>query len=43
MLSIKLGRRREGAEEIARALELDPNSARIRKVAETLLGPVGRR
>jgi tetratricopeptide (TPR) repeat protein len=43
MLLIKMGQRREGAEQIAKALELDPNSARIRRVAETLLGPAGGR
>ncbi len=39
LVLIKLGRREEGAREIRTALQLDPNSPQIRKVAETLLGP----
>lgn len=39
MLLIKMGQRQEGRKEILTALQIDPNSPRIRKVAETLLGP----
>jgi Flp pilus assembly protein TadD len=39
LLLIKMGQRQEGAQEIRTALQLDPNSPQIRRVAETLLGP----
>jgi tetratricopeptide (TPR) repeat protein len=39
MLLIKTGRREKGAAEVVLALKQDPNSPRIRRVAETLLGP----
>jgi tetratricopeptide (TPR) repeat protein len=39
ILLVKTGRREEGATEIRRALELDPTSPQIRRLAETLLGP----
>jgi len=37
LLLIKMGQREEGEREIRTALQLDPNSPQIRKVAETLL------
>lgn len=39
MLLIKTGHKQEGTQEIVRALRQDPNSPRIRRVAETLLEP----
>jgi predicted Zn-dependent protease len=39
MLLIKTGQTPEGTQEIVRALRQDPNSPRIRRVAETLLEP----
>jgi len=39
LLLIQMGRRPEGAAEIHRALELDPASPEIRRLAERLLGP----
>jgi len=39
LLLIQMGRRPEGAAEIQRALELDPASPEIRRLAERLLGP----
>jgi Flp pilus assembly protein TadD len=39
MLLIRTGKRQEGAEEILKAFQLDPNSPQIRKVVESLLGP----
>ncbi|MBP7049397.1 MAG: tetratricopeptide repeat protein [Phycisphaerae bacterium] len=39
ILLVKTGRREEGTAEIRRALELDPTSPKIRRLAETLLGP----
>jgi Flp pilus assembly protein TadD len=38
ILLVKTGRREEGAAEIRRALELDPTSPQIRRLAETILG-----
>ncbi len=39
ILLVKTSRREEGMAEIRRALELDPASPQIRKLAETFLGP----
>lgn len=39
LLLMKMGQRREGEKEIRMAVQLDPNSPQIRRVAETLLGP----
>lgn len=39
LLLIRMGNRQEGAAEVRRALELDPASPEIRRLAETLLGP----
>jgi tetratricopeptide (TPR) repeat protein len=39
MLLVKMGKRQEGALEIRTAIQLDPNSPQIRRVAEIVLGP----
>lgn len=39
ILLVKTNRRQEGIAEIRRALELDPTSPQIRRLAETMLGP----
>ncbi len=39
LLLIRTGRREEGVTEVRTALELDPASPEIRRLAETLLGP----
>lgn len=39
ILLVKTDRREQGAAEIRRALELDPSSPQIRRLAESILGP----